>query len=408
MEICVIFFLSKFRNFFRISVLDLAKIYYEGIFFFFYLFFIQLKLYFSANGIDYMTMRLWIGLWSSLFCIIIVAVDGSAIVRYIETRRKILATHMDRLGVSIRCIRCVGQWSSLFCIIIVAVDRTAIVRYRGEKENSGDSHGQARGQYSLNTLYRTMVVALLYHHCRCRRICYSQVQRGEMKILAAHMDRLGVSIRCIRCVGQWPSLFCIVIVAVDGSAIVRYIEARRKIPATHMDRLGVSICCIRCIGQWPSLFCIVIVAVDGSAIVRCRGEKENPGDSHGKPMGQYQLSTLYRTMVVSILYHHRRCRRICYSQVQSRNENPGDSHGQARGQYQLYTLYRTMVVALLYHHRRCRRIRYSQVYRYTVKEKLQTIRKTVRNFGKQKKKTFLPFTPKIIPILLCTHGYPVF
>ena len=30
---------------------------------------------------DYLTTRLWIGLWSSLFCIIIVAVDGSAIVR---------------------------------------------------------------------------------------------------------------------------------------------------------------------------------------------------------------------------------------------------------------------------------------------------------------------------------------
>ena len=31
---------------------------------------------------DYLTTRLWIGLWSSLFCIVIVAVDGSAIVRY--------------------------------------------------------------------------------------------------------------------------------------------------------------------------------------------------------------------------------------------------------------------------------------------------------------------------------------
>jgi len=38
---------------------------------------------FCANyGIYYLTMRLWIGLWSALFCIIIVAVDGSAIVRY--------------------------------------------------------------------------------------------------------------------------------------------------------------------------------------------------------------------------------------------------------------------------------------------------------------------------------------
>ena len=32
-------------------------------------------------GIYYLTLRLWIGLWSALFCIIIVAVDGSAIVR---------------------------------------------------------------------------------------------------------------------------------------------------------------------------------------------------------------------------------------------------------------------------------------------------------------------------------------
>jgi len=29
-----------------------------------------------------MMFRLWIGLWSSLFCLIIVATDGSAIVRY--------------------------------------------------------------------------------------------------------------------------------------------------------------------------------------------------------------------------------------------------------------------------------------------------------------------------------------
>ena len=32
-------------------------------------------------GIYYLTMRLWIGLWSALFCILIVALDGSAIVR---------------------------------------------------------------------------------------------------------------------------------------------------------------------------------------------------------------------------------------------------------------------------------------------------------------------------------------
>ena len=33
-------------------------------------------------GLDYMTMRLWIGLWSSLFCIIIVAFDISSFVKY--------------------------------------------------------------------------------------------------------------------------------------------------------------------------------------------------------------------------------------------------------------------------------------------------------------------------------------
>jgi len=36
----------------------------------------------ASYGIDYLTMRLWIGLWSAFFCIVIVAVDGSAIVRY--------------------------------------------------------------------------------------------------------------------------------------------------------------------------------------------------------------------------------------------------------------------------------------------------------------------------------------
>ena len=36
----------------------------------------------QAYGIYYLTMRLWIGLWSAFFCIIIVAVDGSAIVRW--------------------------------------------------------------------------------------------------------------------------------------------------------------------------------------------------------------------------------------------------------------------------------------------------------------------------------------
>jgi len=36
----------------------------------------------ETYDIYYLTMRLWIGLWSAFFCIIIVAVDGSAIVRY--------------------------------------------------------------------------------------------------------------------------------------------------------------------------------------------------------------------------------------------------------------------------------------------------------------------------------------
>ena len=31
---------------------------------------------------DYMTMRLWIGLWSTLFCLVIVALDLSSFVRY--------------------------------------------------------------------------------------------------------------------------------------------------------------------------------------------------------------------------------------------------------------------------------------------------------------------------------------
>ena len=36
----------------------------------------------KIKGIYYLTMRLWIGLWAAFFCLIIVAVDGSAIVRY--------------------------------------------------------------------------------------------------------------------------------------------------------------------------------------------------------------------------------------------------------------------------------------------------------------------------------------
>ena len=33
-------------------------------------------------GIYYLTMRLWIGLWATFFCLIIVALDLSAIVRF--------------------------------------------------------------------------------------------------------------------------------------------------------------------------------------------------------------------------------------------------------------------------------------------------------------------------------------
>ena len=36
----------------------------------------------SAQELDYMTIRLWIGLWSALFCIAIVAFDLSSFVRY--------------------------------------------------------------------------------------------------------------------------------------------------------------------------------------------------------------------------------------------------------------------------------------------------------------------------------------
>lgn len=33
-------------------------------------------------SLDYMTFRLWIGLWSSSLCLVIVATDASVIVRY--------------------------------------------------------------------------------------------------------------------------------------------------------------------------------------------------------------------------------------------------------------------------------------------------------------------------------------
>ncbi|XP_059086432.1 electrogenic sodium bicarbonate cotransporter 1-like isoform X2 [Tigriopus californicus] len=36
----------------------------------------------NGQGVDYLTFRLWIGLWSTLFCLAIVALDLSAIVRY--------------------------------------------------------------------------------------------------------------------------------------------------------------------------------------------------------------------------------------------------------------------------------------------------------------------------------------
>lgn len=37
-----------------------------------------------AYGIYYLTMRLWIGLWSTFFCLLIVAFDLSAIVRFAQ------------------------------------------------------------------------------------------------------------------------------------------------------------------------------------------------------------------------------------------------------------------------------------------------------------------------------------
>ena len=40
----------------------------------------------NSYGFYYLTTRLWIGLWSSLFCIVIVAVDGSAIVRSVKIK----------------------------------------------------------------------------------------------------------------------------------------------------------------------------------------------------------------------------------------------------------------------------------------------------------------------------------
>ena len=36
----------------------------------------------ELQGLDYMTMRLWIGIWSSVLCILIVAFDMSSFVRY--------------------------------------------------------------------------------------------------------------------------------------------------------------------------------------------------------------------------------------------------------------------------------------------------------------------------------------
>ena len=50
--------------------------------FIFVRFFAHIKMRIPLTGIYYLTMRLWIGLWAAFFCLIIVAVDGSAIVRY--------------------------------------------------------------------------------------------------------------------------------------------------------------------------------------------------------------------------------------------------------------------------------------------------------------------------------------
>ena len=54
--------------------------------FLFVCFFVAHASYYLLTNIDQhlLTTRLWIGLWSSVFCIVIVAVDGSAIVRLVE------------------------------------------------------------------------------------------------------------------------------------------------------------------------------------------------------------------------------------------------------------------------------------------------------------------------------------
>ena len=39
-------------------------------------------IFFRSSELDYMTFRLWIGVWSCFFCMIIVALDLSAVVRY--------------------------------------------------------------------------------------------------------------------------------------------------------------------------------------------------------------------------------------------------------------------------------------------------------------------------------------
>lgn len=40
------------------------------------------RLFLRDNGFDYLEFRLWIGLWSGLFCLVLVATDASFLVQY--------------------------------------------------------------------------------------------------------------------------------------------------------------------------------------------------------------------------------------------------------------------------------------------------------------------------------------
>ena len=73
-------------------------------------------------GFTYLTIRLWIGLWSSLFCIVIVAVDGSAIVRF-DISITLLVLSMNGIFLQVLYkiygggLRCSG-WNNIHCGVI--------------------------------------------------------------------------------------------------------------------------------------------------------------------------------------------------------------------------------------------------------------------------------------------------